>query len=313
MTAPSAAELRRQTLVAIFLTCVAYALFNVGDALLKLIAARDLHFSQIIIINCTIINICTASAGWLREGKKAFVVLNPKLIMCRSFFSAVTGVCNILALPHIKLTTFYTLVFTSPFWVALLAAIFLKEKLALNRVLVILAGFATVAFVFRPGTDDFNIWAILILVGAFFYSCGLIVMRKVGPKESRTMIILMGSIVSILVALPFFPYHYKPLEPVEWLLFFGMGSLSAISVTCIAYAFQTAPAASVVAPFHYTQIIWGALLGYVLFNEIPDDRIILGAAVIIAAGLYLIFSETRGKKKSAKKQQPELPETAAPP
>lgn len=313
MTTPTAPDLRRQTLVAMGLTCLAYALFNIGDALLKMLAEKHLHFSQIIIFNCSFIIFFTFLSGMLRHGPKGFRVQSPKLIIMRASFSAITGVLNVLALPFIKLTTFYTLVFTSPFWVALLAAYFLKEKLVLSRVLVILTGFSAVAFVFRPGAGLFNKYAVMILVGAFFYSCGLVIMRKMGPKESRSSMVITGSVVSMLVVAPFFPAHYQPLDMAEWGIFMMMGGLSSISVMAIAYAFQNAPAASVIAPFHYTQIIWGAILGYVMFNEVPDDRVVLGAAIIIGAGLYLIFSETRGKRKKKALPPEVLPETAAPP
>ncbi len=315
MTPPStAADIRRSTIIAISLTILAYAIFNVGDAILKLLTQGHLHTAQIIIVNCSFIITFAAIGGYLKDGKKAFVMQSPKLIGLRAVFSSIVGVLNVMALPHIKLTTFYTLVFTSPFWVALLAAFFLKEKLQLNRVLVILAGFSTVAFVFRPGAGLFDIWAVMILVGAFFYSCGLVALRKMGPKESRTMLIIVGSAVSMLAVVPAIPGNFRMLEPHEWGLFALMGVLSAISVNCIAYAFQTAPAASVVAPFHYTQIVWGALLGYYMFDETPDDRVILGAACIIAAGLYLIFSETRKKKPAKLKpiDPAELPERAGP-
>lgn len=309
MTPPASPDVRRQTLVAMALTAAAYFMFNIGDALLKLIASRDLHFSQIMVVNCSFIIVFTFVFNFFRDGQKAFKVQSPKLIVMRALFSAGTGVMNLLAMPHIKLTTFYTLVFTSPFWVALLAAVFLKEKLVLSRILVIVAGFSAVAFVFRPGAGLFDKYAVMILIGAFFYSCGLVIMRRMGPKESRPSMIIVGSLVSIAVVLPIFPEHYRPMDWHEWGLFLAMGSLSSISVTCIAYAFQTAPAASVIAPFHYTQIIWGALLGYLIFNEVPDDRVILAAGIIIGAGLYLIFSETRKKKKDPVP----LPETAAPP
>ncbi|TAL40243.1 MAG: DMT family transporter [Alphaproteobacteria bacterium] len=296
---------RKNTLIAIGLTCIAYGYFNIGDAALKMLAGK-FHFSQIIVTNCLIIIACMVTSGWIREGRKAFVMHNPKGILLRACLSCAVGILNILAIPHIQLTTFYTLVFTSPFWVALLATVFLKEKLDPHRAAVIMAGFATIAFVFHPGSALFNIWAVLILIGAFFYSCSLIVMRRLGPKESRTMIITMGSLVSTIVALPFLPFHFIWPTPYEWGLFVLMGTLGSISVTCIAYAYQNAPSAAVVAPYHYTQMIWGTLLGYYLFNEIPDDRIVLGAALIIAAGLYLLVTEARRKPKIV-----EVPESAA--
>ncbi|HEX2752247.1 MAG TPA: DMT family transporter, partial [Alphaproteobacteria bacterium] len=57
--------------------------------------------------------------------------------------------------------------------------------------------------------------------------------------------------------------------------------------------FQTAPSASTVAPYHYSQMVWGALLGYFIFDEVPEKSTMMGAAVIIGAGLYLIWRETR--------------------
>lgn len=294
MTAPETTEYQRhKTIIAILLTCVAYGYFNIGDAAIKVLAQRGFHFSQIVFSNCIVIIAFIAAAGWWQEGRKAFVMRKKGLVVLRAVLSCLVGIINILALPHVKLTTFYTLVFTSPLWVAILAVIFAGEKFKLNRMLATIAGFAAVAYVFRPGAGLFNAWAALLLVGAFLYSAGLVVLRMVGPKESRTMIILMGSIVSIIMVLPFLPFYFKPMTWYDFGLFFMMGFLGAISVSCISYAFQNAPAASAVAPFHYTQIIWGTLLGYYLFNEVPDDRVILGAGCIIAAGLYLIFSETR--------------------
>ena len=296
---------RKKTLIAIALTCIAYGYFNIGDAALKMLAGK-FHFSQIMVTNCLIIICCMVISGWIREGKKAFVMHNPKGILLRASLSCMVAIMNIYSVPHIKLTTFYTLVFTSPFWVALMAVVFLKEKLEWNRLAVILAGFAVVLFVFWPGRGQYNSYAACVLVGAFCYSLSLIVMRQLGPKESRTMIITMGSLVSTLVALPFLPFHFIWPTPYEWGLFFLMGTLGSISVTCIAYAYQNAPSAAVVAPYHYTQMIWGTLLGYYLFNEIPDDSIVLGAGLIIAAGLYLLVTEVRRKPQIV-----EVPESVA--
>ncbi len=304
-------DLRKQTLIAIALTCVAYGYYNIGDAALKMLAGK-FHFTQIMVTHCCIIIACTVASGWFREGRKAFYMLHPRLMTSRAVLSALVSVCNTLALPFIKLTTFYTLVFTSPFWVALLATVFLKEKLETARAAVILVGFATIIWVFRPGGGLFDAHALLIVVGAFFYSCTLICMRQMGPKESRPMIIIMGSLVSIICALvvagldvtlrpyinfPWPAFYFTMPNAYQWGLFLMMGALSTISVTCIVYAYANAPSASVIAPYHYTQIVWGALLGYFLFKEIPDNRTMIGASVIIAAGLYLLFTEARRKPK----------------
>ncbi|MDE1153554.1 MAG: DMT family transporter [Micavibrio sp.] len=291
----SSAGLRKNTLIAMLLTAVAYAYFNIGDAALKMLTLRGFHFSQIIVTNGCVIIACMCLSGAVRQGKAAFKMQKPMWVLIRALLSVGVSLLNTAAMPHIKLTTFYTLVFTSPFWVALLAAVFLKEKLELRRVLVILAGFAVIMGMFPPGSGLLDKYALYVLIGAFLYSCSMVVMRSLGPKESRTMIISMGSFMGVCISLPYLPSHFIWPTMYEWGLFFMMGVLGAISVTCIAYAFQNAPSASVVAPFHYTQIVWGALLGYFLFNEMPETRTIIGACCIIGLGLYLILSETRRK------------------
>lgn len=285
---------RKQTLIAILATCVAYAYFNIGDAGVKVLAAKY-HFSQIIIFNCMFIILFMAVYGAVTQGRKAFVLHKPKWVFFRAALSVCVGVINTLSLPHIPLTTFYTLVFTSPFWVAIMSAVFLKEKMEKEKIAVIVLCFSVIVFIFRPGGGMFDIWAILILIGAFLYSCSMIVMRMLGPNESRTMIIGSGSAFSILACLPIIPFYYVTPTLYDMGIFFMNGVLGAIGIMCIAFGFQTAPSAATVAPYHYTQIFWGALLGYYLFGEVPDHRTMIGAAVIISAGLFLIWREARRK------------------
>jgi drug/metabolite transporter (DMT)-like permease len=283
---------RKNILIAILLTCVGYAFFNIGDAALKLTAGK-FHFSQIFLLNSIVLFVWMAIYGWVKEGRKAFQTKKPKLMLLRASLAQLISLCTITALPHVNLTTFYTLVFTSPFWVALLSAWFMDDKLEKRRVGVILFGFLVVLFIFRPGGGFFNVWALLVLTSAFIYSCQMLIVRHLGTSESRPFMIMCGSTLSILISLPFLSTHFIWPTPYEWGLFLLMGTTGGVGLLCISYAFQSAPSASVIAPYHYTQIVWGALLGYFLFNEMPDVETMAGAALIILAGLYLVHSETR--------------------
>lgn len=292
---PAAVEQRRRTLLAIALTVIAYACFNIGDAALKLLALKY-GTAQIMVINGLLVAGCMIGWGAAREGRKAFRVHNLRWVTLRAFFALGTGVCNVVALPHITLTTFYTLVFTSPFCVAILSALFLGEKMERRRLAVILSGFAVIGYILRPGGDLLNVWSLLILFSAFLYSCSIVTMRYLGTRESRVVIISSGSLLGVVAALPFLAGAWTPVGIHDALLFLLMGSIGAFGIACIAYAFQTAPSAAVIAPFHYTQMVWGAILGYVLFNEIPQMQTMVGAALLIAGGLLLIWMETRALK-----------------
>lgn len=283
---------RQNIIISVLLTCVGYAFYNIGDAALKIVSSK-FHISQLMLMSPCVILPFMATYGWLKDGKKAFTTKKPGLMFIRAALSQVTTVCNIFAFAHVPLTTFYTLVFTAPFWVALLSVHFLKDKLDMRRLGVILFGFMTIFFIFRPGGEMFNIWSFLVLLGAFFYSCQMILIRHIGSGESRSFMFMCGSVMSIVLALPFVGSHFVMPTAYEWGLFLMIGLTNSIGLLSVSYAFQSAPSASLVAPYHYTQIIWGTLLGYFLFNEIPGMETMVGAGLIIMAGLYLIFHETR--------------------
>jgi S-adenosylmethionine uptake transporter len=283
---------RETVIIPVLLVCAGYAFFNLGDAGLKMLASR-LHFSQIMLVMSGMVLCFMSVYGAMKEGKKAFRTKKPKLMFVRAFLSQITSICNIFAFPHVHLTTFYTLVFTAPLWVAVLSSYFVKDKLDSRRLGVILFGFFVSLFIFRPGGAIFNGWSFLVLISALAYACQMVLVRHIGSGESRPFMYMCGSVMSIVLALPLIGSHYLPLTPYEWGLFLMMAVTGSIGLLCISYAFQTAPSASVVAPYHYTQMIWGALLGYYLFGEKPGLEIMVGAILIILAGLYLIRHESR--------------------
>lgn len=299
MTAP-AGEIRKSPVIAMVLTAVAYAYYNIGDAAVKLLAQK-FHISQIIFVNALIIIVLMSAYGAWKEGKAAFVMRNPRWVLLRSVIATAVTACNTMALSHVRLTTFYTIVFTSPFWVAILSAFFLKEKLDKSRIAVIMFGFCVILYIMRPDGALFNIWAGLVLISAFLYSCSVILLRYLGGRESRSMVITMGSVVGAASSLPWLFSHYIPMNMQDIGVFAIMGVTGGIGVFCIAYAFQTAPSAAVIAPFHYTQMVWGALLGYFLFNEMPDRPTMIGAGLLILGGCALIFLESRS---SVRRQVP---------
>lgn len=283
---------RKNIIIAVLLTCIGYGFYNIGDAALKTMASR-FHFSQIIFINSSFIILFMAVYGWIKEGKKAFRTKKPGWLLARGTIAQVTALTNIYALPHIHLTTFYTLVFTAPLWVALLASYFLKDKLGKRRLGVILFGFCVILFIFRPGGGMLNIWSLLVLLGTFAYSCQMVMIRHIGSGESRPFMFLCGSVIAVLLAFPFLFTHYVTPTPYEWGLFLMMAITGSIGLLCISYAIQSVPSSSIVTPYHYTQIVWGALLGYYLFHEVPSLETMGGAVLIILSGLYLVYHETR--------------------
>jgi drug/metabolite transporter (DMT)-like permease len=283
---------RGSVVEAILFVCAGYALFSVGDALTKLVAAKY-HFMQMLFIQSVITMALAAAFGWAREGKKAFRTKKPGLMLARAAGATTVSLLNIIALPKVQMTTFYTVMFLSPFCVAVLAYFFLGDKMGRRRAAVILAGFSVVLFIFRPGGGLLNVWSAIVLASALCYSVQLVIMRVIGAGESRAFMIMAGMATSLLISAPFMPAHYVPPTMQDWLWFFLIGATSVGGLFCMIRGVQMAPSASVVAPYHYTQIFWGAFFGYFIFSDVPDTQTIAGAVLIILLGLYLLHSERR--------------------
>jgi len=291
---PAQSQQHKRVILPILMTCLGYLCYNLNDAVLKFILKENIHFSQVMLSTAVIGIVFMIMYGWFREGKKkAFRTSKPGLMFIRAALSQVTAFTLLLVFPHIQLATFYTLVFTSPFMVALIAAYFFKDKLEKRRMMVILFGFCVILFVFRPGGDLLNVWTLMILLSTFAYSWQMLVVRKIGSGESRAFMYICGYILNILIAVPLLGDHYVPLTLAQWGLLAAAIFVNAVGLLCISYAYQEAASPSLIAPYHYTQIIWGALLGYYIFGEVPHPEVIIGAVLLILGGLYLLYHETR--------------------
>lgn len=185
-----------------------------------------------------------------------------------------------------------TLVFVAPVFVTAISALVLREQVGWRRWAAVLAGFAGVLIVVRPGAATFQPAALFPVATAFFYALLMISARWVDPRESVwTMMLYLVGFGALFagLAMPF--VWVAPQGEHAW-LFLGIALFGTAGITMMTQAFRFAPAA-VVAPFDYTALIWATLLGWLIWGEIPDAATYAGAAVIIASGLYIVLRERR--------------------
>lgn len=288
---------KNSVILPVMMTCLGYFLYNLSDAGTKMLALR-FHWTQVVFMAAAAVFLFMTGYGWFRDGKKAFRTRKPRLVLLHAAMVQVSAFANILAFSHMPLTTFYTLAFTAPFWIALLAALFMKDKLDAHRLGAIVFGFIVVLAIFRPGAESFNAWSLMMLVSAFVYAGRMLVLRLIGSEESRTFMFVVSSFTTMVVVTPFMLPHALPLAVGDFAILAGVMLVNGVGLLCVSWAFQAAGSPSTVAPYHYTQIVWGALLGYVLFGELPSRDIVAGAALLITAGVYLITQETRRINKN---------------
>jgi len=217
-----------------------------------------------------------------------------------------------LALPAMKLAEAVTLYFMGPLFITALAIPMLGERLQAKRVAVVLVGFCGVIVTCRPGAGVFEVASLLPVYAAFAYGVAQLMARQIGGTESaavmgfyQNVIYMLGAIV--LAALfghgafvydgmhPSIAFLLRPWSfhaPFDLFLLACCGPIAAAGTVLLSHAYRIAEA-NYVAPFEYTALIWAASWGYFIFDEVPDIYTYAGAALIVGAGLYMLFSGRR--------------------
>ena len=209
-------------------------------------------------------------------------------------FCAMTGM-NFWALQTLQLTVTASIFFMVPILVALLSAPLLGEKLDAKRWTAILVGFAGVLVIVRPGSEAFHPAMLLSLANAVLYAFFNMMTRKLAAYDPPETIQFLPAVVATLVLAPFALAAWEsPHGWFEWLLLCLMGVFGGTGHYLLAMAHRYAPA-STLAPFLYQQILYMAIFGYLVFGSVPDTAVWIGAAIVIASGLYLFSRERRAR------------------
>jgi drug/metabolite transporter (DMT)-like permease len=207
-------------------------------------------------------------------------------------FVAMTGI-NFWALQYLQLTVTSSIFFSVPLIIALISASFLGEKLVAGKWIAIVAGFAGVLVIVRPWGAEFHPAMLASVVNALMYAAFMMMTRRLAAYDSPETIQYLPAVGATIGLAPFaFAAWEWPSGWLEWTVACLMGVLGGLGHYLLALAHRYAPA-SVIAPFLYQQVIYMALFGYLVFGDVPSAWVWLGAAIVIASGLYLFSRERK--------------------
>ena len=227
-------------------------------------------------------------------GRREILVVQSKLSMIglRAVFGAVSLVLTFTAFALMPMADATTLLFTSTLFIPFLAIFFLKESVGLWRWLAVFTGFIGVLVMIRPG-GEVNSLGVLVALSAAFVQAGMaILLRYLGRYESPETISFYFLVFgTVLTALPL-PFIAVTPTLQEWPLLVGVGLSGAAAQWLLSIAFKHARAASVTV-FNYSSIIWSTLFGWLIWNDWPLPNVFMGAAIVIAANLVIVWRESR--------------------
>ena len=200
-----------------------------------------------------------------------------------------------LSLPHVGLAEATAIADINPVLITLGAALFLGEKLGPRRIAGVVVALAGALIVIRPGAGVFSWWAILPLLCAISYATSALLTRKVGAQESVWSSMVYASLFGTLAAGAALPFVWEPVAAGDLWQFGLIACLGTLAQLCIIRSFSITEA-SVVAPFAYLGIVFATIWGAIIYDQWPDRWTVIGALVIVGAGLYVWHRENRASR-----------------
>jgi drug/metabolite transporter (DMT)-like permease len=274
----------------ILLIIFAVAGFSCMDASAKWLNLREHAFQTVAVryVGSFLLTACFLNPrtrpGILRSSR-------PLLQLVRGLCVFSSSLCVFSALLTLPLTVVTAISFAAPLLVALLAGPVLGEKLGPRRAIAIAVGFVGVLVITRPGTEGFQpgMWLALgaALSNTAYFLITRVLSRYDAPETTHLFTGFVGALASIPLALPVWQ---TPTAVDTWLV---IGLISVTGASChylLILAHKHAPA-SVLSPFFYAQLLFAALIGAVVFGNVPDRWTILGGGIVIGSGLYLLYRE----------------------
>lgn len=224
-------------------------------------------------------------------GVGLFKIHNPKLQLLRGVMLALMTGLNFFALQYLQLAETGAVQFSVPILIALISALWLHEKLDLKKWLAICMGFAGVLVIIRPGSNGFHPAILLSIMNALLYAAFNLMTRRLAGSDHPISTQLASAMVPTVVLAPFAIWYWQTPDSWQvWCVLVLAGLTGGLGHTASALAHRYATAA-VLGPFLYQQIIYMSFGGWLIFGQIPDAAVVLGAGIVVLSGLYLLWRE----------------------
>ena len=274
------------------------SVFAAMDALVKSLMA-DYPVLQVLFFRSAFALVPLAPLLW-RDGRAALATRRPWAHVLRSGIGMVAIACFFIAFGALPLAQVTTIAFAAPLLVTALAVPVLKEKVGIRRWAAVSAGFAGVLVIVQPASlAGMELGLAAALFGTVLYAVVMVLIRAMSDTERPVTIVGWFTLSSTAISAMAVPWFWVQPVGLDWALLAAIGIFGGIGQLLITQAVRLAPV-SVVMPFDYLHLIFAITLGWVVWAEIPAASTWTGGAIIVAAGLYVLHRETRGKGKAEK-------------
>ena len=273
------------------LALVALGIFATHDVVVKTLGRGFSPFQIIFFASLisfpmvTLILLRDRTGGSLRPN-------NPGWVGLRTVMTLITGVSAFYAFSHLPLAQTYSILFASPLLITIMAIPLLGERVRFRRWAAVVVGLIGVLVVLRPGAEPLSLGHLAALAAALCGAFATVIVRKIGKLERPLVLMLYPMTANFLFTGAALPFVYKPMEITDlgMMAVIALFGLTASYLSILAYRLGEAV---IVAPMQYSQMLWAIGYGWFLFGESVDTYTLIGSAIIIASGLYIVLRESR--------------------
>lgn len=268
------------------LVLVGFFFFSVADALMKHLSGTY-PLPQTVFFNALFGLVPILVLAAVRGGARALATRRPLVQALRGLLGLATGYGAFFAFSRMPMADVYAILFSAPILVSALSAVVFGERVGRARWLAILTGFAGVLVMLRPDGVVIDMGALGALGSAVCFALSALLVRHWGRTETAASFPFYGNLLALVLLGPMLPVVHVAPGAGDFALMAATGLSAGVALICVISAFRIAPS-PVVAPFQYSQIVWGVLFGVVVFGDRPDAVLLAGAAVVIGSGIFLL-------------------------
>lgn len=274
----------------------AMAIFSTQEVVFKWLSA-DYSILQLVFMRTWFALIPILWFVWRAGGPR--ILLSPQYpwLIGRGLIGFCAFYTFFSAIARMPLADVSAITFASPLIVTALSVPVLRESVGIHRWGAVIVGFLGVLVVISPSGDAFQIGALFALASAFFYSVSAVIVRSLSGREASAVVVFYTSVIFLIVSGAAQPFVWVQPTWQDVAIMATTGFFGGFAQFLLTQAYRFAPV-SIVAPFDYTHLIWATTYGYLFFHDVPGASVLIGAAIVIACGIYIARRETLARKRT---------------
>ena len=274
-----------------------------GDAVAKMLSG-SIGIVQLVLVRFAVQVVLLAPFIWATGSAWRMPGRSWHLIVVRTVLHVLGIGMMVSALAHLELADAVAIAFVMPFIMLFLGKLFLKEEVGLRRVLASVVGFAGTLLVIQPAFDDVGYWALLPVGVAINFACFMLITRQIAKDVDPISMQAVSGMIAVFLLVPiviFGSFHdavlgvelgWRDLATPSWGLLLLLGVFGTVAHLLMTWSLRYAPSATL-APMQYLEIPFATAFGFLLFGDFPNDTALLGIAMTIIAGLYILVREEK--------------------